>query len=222
MISGRPWLAGPRPPSAALEVRVPGRAAAAARARHDRAGRPRDARRGPTDFRGRAGRRGDPRAARARCRRRPRRGRGRRGHGRRAEQARLGRRSDAAGPLPGLDHRRSRVRVARARHALSDQIDRRGRPARHGRPGAGRADAARDARAFRDRREGDRPRHGPAHHPLRAPPGARDEGLEGRRAQGRSRLRAGRDRHPDPRADPGQAGGRGGGSQRAPPDRAPR
>ena len=40
--------------------------------------------------------------------------------------------------------------------------------------------------------------------------------------QGRSRLRAGRDRHPDPRADPRQAGGRGRGSERQAADRPPR
>ena len=41
-------------------------------------------------------------------------------------------------------------------------------------------------------------------------------------AQGRPRVRAGRDRHPDPRADPRQAGGRRRGPQRAPADRPPR
>ena len=54
---------------------------------------------------------------------------------------------------------------------------------------------------------------GPAHHPLRAAPGAGDEGREGDAAEGRPRLRAGRDRHPHPRADPRQAGGGGGGAR---------
>ena len=63
---------------------------------------------------------------------------------------------------------------------------------------------------------------GPAHHPLRAAPRARHQGRQGRPAQGRPRLRAGRHRHPHPRADPGQAGRRRRGPQRAPPDRPPR
>jgi S-DNA-T family DNA segregation ATPase FtsK/SpoIIIE len=41
---------------------------------------------------------------------------------------------------------------------------------------------------------------GPAHHPLRAAPGARHQDEQGLPAQGRPRLRAGRDRHPHPRA----------------------
>ena len=63
---------------------------------------------------------------------------------------------------------------------------------------------------------------GPAHHPLRAAAGAGHQGRQGRAAQGRPRLRAGRDRHPHPRPDPGQAGGRRRGPERAPPDRPPR
>ena len=54
---------------------------------------------------------------------------------------------------------------------------------------------------------------------LRLAPG--DEGRQGRPAQGRPGVRAGRDRHPDPRADPGQAGGGGGGPERPPADRQP-
>ncbi len=83
-------------------------------------------------------------------------------------------------------------------------------------------DAGRDARALRDRGEGGRPGHRAAHHPLRAAARARDQGLEGRAAEGRPRLRARRDRHPDPRADPGQARGRRRGAERAPADRPPR
>ena len=60
---------------------------------------------------------------------------------------------------------------------------------------------------------------GPAHHPLRAAPGARAQGRQGRAAQGRPRLRAGGDRHPHPRADPRQAGRRRRGAQRPPADR---
>ena len=62
----------------------------------------------------------------------------------------------------------------------------------------------------------------PAHHALRAAARAGHQGRQGRAAQGRPRVRAGRGRHPHPGADPGQAGGRHRGAQRAPPDRAPR
>ena len=55
---------------------------------------------------------------------------------------------------------------------------------------------------------------------LRLAPG--HQGRQGRPAQGRPRLRAGRLGHPHPRADPGQAGRRRRGPQRAPPDRPPR
>ena len=55
---------------------------------------------------------------------------------------------------------------------------------------------------------------------LRLAPG--HQGRQGRPAQGRPRLRAGRDRHPDPGADPRQAGGRGRGAQRPAQDRPPR
>ena len=55
---------------------------------------------------------------------------------------------------------------------------------------------------------------------LRLAPG--HQGRQGRPAQGRPRLRAGRRGHPHPRADPRQAGGRRRGPERAPADRAPR
>ena len=55
---------------------------------------------------------------------------------------------------------------------------------------------------------------------LRLAPGVEDE--QGRPAQGRPRLRAGRDRDPHPRADPRQAGRRRRGPQRATADRPPR
>ena len=48
---------------------------------------------------------------------------------------------------------------------------------------------------------------------LRLAPGTKV--AQGRPAQGRPRLRAGRHRHPHPRADPRQAGGRRRGAQRA-------
>ena len=62
----------------------------------------------------------------------------------------------------------------------------------------------------------------PAREPLRAPARARDQGLQGRPAQGRPRLRARLDRHPHPRADPGQEGGRGRGPEPAPAPGPPR
>ena len=63
----------------------------------------------------------------------------------------------------------------------------------------------RGARALRHRGEGHRHRRRPAHHPLRAAARARRQDEQGRPPQGRPRLRAGRDRHPHPRADPRQA-----------------
>ena len=48
------------------------------------------------------------------------------------------------------------------------------------------------------------------------------EGRQDRPAQGRPRLRARLDRHPHPRADPGQEGGRRRGPERAPQDGPPR
>ncbi len=62
--------------------------------------------------------------------------------------------------------------------------------------------------ALRRRRERHRPDLGAARHALRAPARAWDEGLEGRRPEGRPLVRAGNDRDPHPRADPRQAGGR--------------
>ena len=62
----------------------------------------------------------------------------------------------------------------------------------------------------RVRRRGDRHRADlrPARDPLRAPARARDEGVEGRRAEGRPLVRARDDRDQDPRPDSRQAGGR--------------
>jgi S-DNA-T family DNA segregation ATPase FtsK/SpoIIIE len=64
--------------------------------------------------------------------------------------------------------------------------------ARHRRAGEGRRPADRGARPLRHRGEGHRHGRGPAHHPLRAAARARHQGRQGRPAQGRPRLRAGR------------------------------
>ena len=87
-----------------------------------------------------------------------------------------------------------------------------------GRP-AHRGDARDRARALRRRGDDRRPDRRAARDPLRAPAGARDEGLEGRRAQGRPLLRARDDRDPHPRADPGQAGRRRRGAEPLAEDR---
>ena len=104
-----------------------------------------------------------------------------------------------------------------------------GARARQGRSGPGharpRGDGQRAARVAAPlRRRGAAAGHGqrPAREPLRAPARARDEGREGRPAQGRPRLRARLDRHPHPRPDPGQEGGRGRGPEPAPPPGPPR
>ena len=206
------WRARRRSTSRADERR----AAASTGARHVRARGPGDPRRGAAADRHRRRRRARVRAAGSR-----RRLRAIRGTGRRAARSHA-REPHAAGPLPRQRHRRPELRMARPEVPFPGPLDRRGGQARHRRPGAGGGDAARDARPLRDRGEGDRPGHRPAHHPLRAPAGARDQGLQGGAAQGRPRVRAGRDRDPDPRADPGQAGRRGRGPERAPADRAPR
>ena len=128
---------------------------------------------------------------------------------------------DAAGPLPRHGHGRSRLRMEAARRARAQALQRRGRRARHHRAGAGRDPARGDARALRDRGEGHRHDHRPAHHALRAAPRARDQGLQGGAAQGRHRLRPGRLGDPHPRPDPRQAGRRRGGAQPPPAHRAP-
>ena len=86
------------------------------------------------------------------------------------------------------------------------------------RPAHGRH-ARRDARALRRRGDDRRPDRRAARDALRAPARARDEGVEGRRAQGRPLLRARDDRDPHPRADPGQAGGRRRGAEPGAEDR---
>ena len=107
--------------------------------------------------------------------------------------------SDPAGPLPRVGHRLARLRVERPRPALPQALDRRRQPPGHRRAGEGRRPADRGARPLRRRGEGDRHGRRPAHHPLRAAPGARHQGRQGRPAQGRPRLRARRLRHPHPR-----------------------
>ena len=136
-------------------------------------------------------------------------------------RARRARAAHAAGPLPQRGHRLARLRLAASGRGQAHPLHRGGRAAGHRRPGEGRRAADRGARALQHR--GARDRHGrrPAHHALRAAAGARHQGRQGRAAQGRPRVRAGRGRHPHPGADPGQAGGRHRGPERAPPDRPP-
>ena len=118
-------------------------------------------------------------------------------------------RADAPGPLRGARHRRPRLRLGAAgRGPAADALHRRAVAARHGRAGAHRDEPGRGARALRRAGQGDRDGRRAAHHPLRAAARAGHEGREGRPAEGRPRLRAGGDRHPHPRADPRQAGGR--------------
>ncbi len=133
--------------------------------------------------------------------------------------ARYRRRPDPAGPLPRLDHRRPRLRLGACppTRLLTRTTGDDAKPDTAGQEQVA-ADPDRNAWSLRDRGQGDRPRHRSPHHALRDPPGARHQGLEGLPAQGRSRLRAGRDRHQDPGADPRQAGRRRRGSQRATPD----
>ena len=64
--------------------------------------------------------------------------------------------------------------------------------------------------------------HRPAREPLRAQARARDQGLEDHPAEGRPRLCARLDRHPDPGADSRQAGRRRRGPEPAPPPGTPR
>src|SRR5215217_9506198 len=108
----------------------------------------------------------------------------------------------------------------RLRRSVTDSLDRRGEPPRHRRAGEDRRPAGRGAGALRRRRARDRDGRRPAHHALRAAARARHQGRQGRAAQGRPRVRARGVRHPHPRADPRQAGGRRRGAERPPPDRA--
>ena len=148
----------------------------------------------------------------------PRRGPGDRRAGRHAG----GGRSHAAGPLPAVDHRLARLRVDGAGRGELEALLGGGGAAGHGGAGEDRRPAGRGARPLRRRGAGDRQGRRAAHHALRAAAGAGDQGRQGRAAQGRPRVRAGGVRHPHPRADPGQAGGRGRGAERAAPDRPPR
>ncbi len=130
--------------------------------------------------------------------------------------------TDSAGPPARRGDRRPGLRLeAAGPDARAVALDRRAGAPGHRRAGAHGREPRRGARPLRGAGEGDRDGCGPAHHALRAAPRAGHEGREGRAAQGRPRVRARRDRHPHPRADPGQAGGRRRGPERAPADRAP-
>ena len=88
-----------------------------------------------------------------------------------------------------------------------------------GRRPAHRRHARDRARALRRRGDDRRPDRRPARDPLRAAARARDEGVEGRGAEGRPLLRARDDRDPDPGADPRQAGRRRRGAEPGAEDR---
>ena len=106
---------------------------------------------------------------------------------------------------PSTDGEDDRLHASRPERPAPLEAGREGhcrvqRPRRRGaRPGA------QELRRRRDRRRRDRR---PARDALRAAARPGDEGLEGRRAEGRPLLRARDDRDPHPRADPRQAGGR--------------
>ena len=117
-----------------------------------------------------------------------------------------GRHADGPAALQGRDHR---VRGGRLQAAADEGArEGQGRPGpRHARPRRDRERAARVAAPLRGRGAPARRGQRPAREPLRAPARARDQGLQGRPAQGRPRLRARLHRHPDPGADPRQEGG---------------
>ena len=122
--------------------------------------------------------------------------------------------------------RRHRVRGDRLQSCRRPRLLEQGQ----GRPGPGHA----RPRGDRPQRCSSRSRHfgveaqllgivsGPhvSRYELQLAPG--HQGLEGRPAQGRPRLRARLDRHPHPRADPRQEGGRRRGPEPAPPPGPPR
>ena len=132
------------------------------------------------------------------------------------------RRPHAPGPLPRVGHRVARLRSGPSRTPASSSAPAATRCAPT--PPARRRPPPSWSRRSTTSGPGEGDRHGrrPAHHALRAAPGARHQGRQGRPAQGRPRLRAGRRRHPHPRPDPRQAGGRRRGPQRPPAHRAPR
>ena len=168
----------------------------------------------------------DRRASRSRPRLRGRRGGGRTGRSRSGPRRRRGRDRDLADADGRQARRDHRVRGDRLPDAAAEAAaPRRRREGPRPRPpghGADRAGAARGAQPLQDRGAADRHRHRPAREPLRAPARARHEGRQDRPAQGRPRLRARLDRHPHPRADPRQEGGRRRGPERAPQDGPPR
>ena len=130
--------------------------------------------------------------------------------------------ADATRPPARGGHRRPRLRLGGATgRAAVDALQRRAEPTGHGGTGAHRCQPGRGAGPLRRAGQGDRHGRGAAHHPLRAAPGARHEGRQGRAAEGRPGLRAGGNRHPDPCADPRQAGRGRRGAKRQAANRAP-
>ena len=161
--------------------------------------------------------RGDPARSRARPGTAPRRRRPRlpRSDGddcrRDRRRARDGLGGHAAVPLRP---QRGRLRgIPASRPGCPPALDRHGQG--HGRAEhADRGDARRGARELRGRRDRRRRDLRTARHALRASARPRNEGREGRCAQGRPLVRARHDRDPHPRADPRQAGRRRRGPER--------
>ncbi len=128
--------------------------------------------------------------------------------------------ADGQPPLGGHRGRRPSTTACRSRASSSAPTA----PRRSTPKGIERDRRAADRGAQPLQRRGARDRHGhrPARDPLRAAPGARHQDVQGRPAQGRPRLRAGRRAGAHPRPDPRQAGGGRRGAQPGAQDGPPR
>ena len=156
-----------------------------------------------------------------------------RGAGGRAARARPPSRSPSPSPRPTIRRRAEddeddpharaprprRRRVPPARRAHPQALDRRAGPPRHRGQEKTAASLVEALGHFGVEAKVVGTVSRPAHHALRAAARARRQDEQGRPAQGRPRLRAGRDRDPHPRADPRQARRRRRGPQPRPPHR---
>ena len=130
--------------------------------------------------------------------------------------------STPAGPPALGGHRVGRHRLPDAEAVVPQALERRAEGRHEGDRARRAAQLVETLSPLQRRRAGDRDRHRAARDALRAAPGARDQDVEGRPAEGRPRLRAGRGAGAHPRADPRQAGGGRGGAQPGAQDGAPR